>query len=79
MKKLESIFDYNRMMLLELKLRIISEERAQSLRNKPLLDAQEWELIDHVLANSKRYNEQISIALFDPSQDIMIGGVLVVD
>ncbi|MEK4880106.1 MULTISPECIES: YolD-like family protein [Paenibacillus] len=44
-KKLESIWDCSRMMLPEHKIRIISDERAQSLRSKPILDAQEWELI----------------------------------
>ncbi|MNC83398.1 YolD-like protein [compost metagenome] len=41
-----------------------------------MLDAQEWELIDQVLAYSKRYNEQITITLFDPEQDHKIRGVV---
>ncbi|MEK4234611.1 hypothetical protein [Paenibacillus sp. FSL H7-0714] len=47
------------MMLPEHKLRIISDERGQRWRDrkKPVLDAQEWELIDLVLAYSKRYGE----------------------
>lgn len=76
MKKLESIFDCSRMLLPEHKLRIISDERAQGLRSKPILDAQEWELIDQVLSYSKRYNEQITITLFDPGQDIKVRGVV---
>jgi len=72
LKKLESIFDCSRLMLPEHKRRIISDERAQGLRTKPVLDAQEWELIDQVLAYSKRYNEQITITLFDPSKDIKV-------
>lgn len=76
MKKLENIFDCSRMMLPEHKLRIISDERAQGLRTKPVLDAQEWELIDQVLAYSKRYNEQIIITLFDPAEDIKVRGVV---
>ncbi|MFF2910032.1 YolD-like family protein [Paenibacillus sp. NPDC057934] len=75
-RKLESIFDCSRMMLPEHKIRIISDERAQSLRSKPVLDSQEWELIDQVLAYSKRYREQITITQFDPVRDIKIRGVV---
>lgn len=76
MKKLESIFDCSRMMTPEHKIRIISDERAQGLRRKAVLDTQEWKLIDRVLAYSKRYNEQITITLFDPWQDIEVRGVV---
>ena len=76
MKKLESIFDCSRMMLPEHKLRIISDEQAQGLRSKPILDAQEWELIDQLLAYSKRYNEQITLTLFDPRRDIEVSGLV---
>jgi hypothetical protein len=75
-KKLESIWDCSRMMLPEHKIRIISDERAQSLRSKPVLDSQEWELIDHLFSYSKRYNERITITLFDPGQDINVRGVV---
>jgi hypothetical protein len=46
------------MLLPEDKLRIYSDERGQQWRDrkKAVLDAQEWELIDHVLAYS-RYQE----------------------
>jgi hypothetical protein len=65
-------------MLPEHKIRIISDERGQQWRDrkKPVLDAQEWELIDHVLTYSKRYNEQITITLFNPRQDIEIRGIV---
>ncbi|MNO46957.1 YolD-like protein [compost metagenome] len=75
-KKLGSIFDCSRMMLPEHKQRIITDESMQGLRSKPVLDAQEWELIDHVLTYSKRYNEMVTITLFDPRQDIEIRGVV---
>jgi hypothetical protein len=77
-KKLESIWDCSRMMLPEHKIRIISDERSQQWRDrkKPVLDAQEWELIDQLLTYSKRYNEQITIILFDPRQDIEIRGIV---
>ncbi|MNO34252.1 YolD-like protein [compost metagenome] len=77
-KKLESIWDCSRMMLLEHKLRIISDERGQRWRDrkKPMLDAQEWELIDQVLAYSKRYREQITITQFEPVQDIKLRGIV---
>ncbi|WP_342435891.1 YolD-like family protein [Paenibacillus sp. FSL L8-0436] len=78
MKKLESIFDCSRMMTPEHKLRIISDEREQQWRDrkKPVLDAQELELIDQVLAYSKRYGEQITVTMFDPVQDIKVRGVV---
>lgn len=75
-KKLGSIFDCSRMMLPEHKQRIITDERMQSLRSKPVLDVQEWELIDHVLTYSQRYNEQETITLFDPRHDIEIRGIV---
>jgi hypothetical protein len=64
------------MMLPEYKQRIIIDERMQSLRSKPVPDSQEWELIDQVLAYSKRYREQITITQFEPVQDIKIWGVV---
>lgn len=77
-KKLESIWDCSRMMLPEHKIRIISDERGQQQRDrkKPLLDGQEWELIDQVFAYSKRYREQITITQFKQVQDIKIRGVV---
>ncbi|OKP91826.1 hypothetical protein A3844_01555 [Paenibacillus helianthi] len=76
--KLGSIFDCSRMMLPEHKRWIIKDEQEQQLRDrkKPALDAQEWELIDQVLAYSKRYGEQITITQFDPVQDKKIRGVV---
>lgn len=41
-----------------------------------MLDAQEWELIDQVLAYSKRYREQITITQFEPVQDIKLRGIV---
>ncbi|AIQ18608.1 hypothetical protein H70357_19305 [Paenibacillus sp. FSL H7-0357] len=76
MKKFDSIFDCSRMMTPEHKRRIIQDEEKQCLRSKPVLDAQEWELIDQVIAYSKRYNEQITITLFDPEKDHKIRGVV---
>ena len=38
--------------------------------------AQEWELIDQLIANSKRYREEITITKFEPVQDIEIQGVV---
>ncbi|MEK5237602.1 YolD-like family protein [Paenibacillus sp. FSL L8-0470] len=76
MKKFDSIFDCSRVMTPEHKRRIIQDEERQRLRSKPVLDAQEWELIDQVLAYSKRYNEQITITLFDPEKDHKIRGVV---
>lgn len=77
-KKLESIWDCSRMMLPEHKIRIISDERGQQWRDrkKPVLDAQEWEMIDQVLAYSKRYREQITITQFEPVRDIKIRGIV---
>lgn len=77
-KKLESIWDCSRMMLPEHKIRIISDEREQQWRDrkKPVLDAQEWELIDQVLTYSKRYGEQITITQFEQVQDIKIRGIV---
>lgn len=57
MKKHESIFDCSRTMLPEHKLRIINDERAQGLRSKPVLNAQEWELIDPFRKVSVWYRE----------------------
>ncbi|WP_342436675.1 hypothetical protein NSS79_25585 [Paenibacillus sp. FSL L8-0436] len=54
MKKLESIFDCSRMMTPEHKQRIINDEQEQEWRDRkrPVLDVQEWELIDRALGYS---------------------------
>ncbi|MEK5400194.1 YolD-like family protein [Paenibacillus sp. FSL K6-2859] len=66
------------MMLPEHKIRIISDERGHQWRDrkKPVLDSQEWDLIDQLLAYSKRYREEITITQFEPVQDIKIQGVV---
>lgn len=77
MKKLDSIFDCSRMMTPEHKRRIIEDEANHSLqRRKPVLDPQEWERIDQVLAYSMRYKEQLTVTLFVPDQDLKIRGVV---
>ncbi|MNO64999.1 YolD-like protein [compost metagenome] len=76
MRKLESIFDCSRMMLPEHKQRIIADENKQELHNRPMLDAQEWELIDQALAFSMHGNEPVTISLFNPAGNLKVRGVV---
>lgn len=77
-KKLDSIFDCSRMMTPEHKRRIISDEQEQQWRDrkKPMLDAQEWELIDLALRHSLQECEQVTLVLFDQVQDVKVRGVV---
>ncbi len=75
-KKLESAWEGSQFMLPEHMQAIDRQKHELGRRIKPELDAQEWVLIDQVLAYSKRYREQITITQFDSVQDIKIRGVV---
>lgn len=77
MNKSDSIFDCNRMITPEHELRIIRDEQKQSLHSKPMLTAQERELIKQLLLYSKRYREQITVTVYQPDQKLKIRGVVV--
>ncbi|WP_438497996.1 YolD-like family protein [Paenibacillus sp. IHBB 3054] len=76
--KLNSIFDCSRMMLPEHKRRIINDEQEQGWRDRkmPVLDAQEWELIDQALIYSMQQRQQITVNLFNLEQDIKLRGMV---
>lgn len=76
MKKLESIWGSSRFMLPEHMQSISREMQDQGRRNKPVLDPDEWELIDQALGYSMSEREQITIVLFDPFTDIKVRGIV---
>ncbi|MNV98903.1 YolD-like protein [compost metagenome] len=81
-KKLEGngLWESSRMILPEHKRRIMSDNHEELRRDKPILDAQEWELIDRALFYSQQEKAPVTLKLFDPFDDrIAKGIVLAVD
>lgn len=77
-KKLEGngLWESSRMILPEHKQRIIRDEQEQGRREKPVLDAQEWELIDMALHQSKAEQVPVTITLFDPFDELLYKGIV---
>ncbi|KGE17545.1 YolD-like family protein [Paenibacillus wynnii] len=75
-RKLDSIWDCNRMVMPEHKQRIIREEREQERHVKPTLDPQEIELIDRVLYQSMEAHSPVTLTLFDPFRNKQYKGIV---
>lgn len=76
-KKLESVWEGSRFMLPEHVQLLRQEMQEQGRRNRPVIDPDEWEMIDQALGYSLLKAEQITIVLFDPYKDLKVRGVVV--
>lgn len=76
-KKLESVWEGSRFMLPEHVQQIRQEMQEQGRRSRPVIDPDEWELIDQALGYALLEQEQITIVLFDPYKDLKVRGVVV--
>jgi hypothetical protein len=76
-KKLGNVLEGSRFMLPEHVQQLKQEMQEQSRRSRPVLDPDEWELIDQALGYSLLEQEQITIVLFDPYKDLKVRGVVV--
>ncbi|PAD72857.1 YolD-like family protein [Paenibacillus campinasensis] len=77
-KKLEGngLWESSRMMLPEHKELIIRRQLEESRREKPLLDAQEIELIEHALAESYYVHRTVTLKLYDEYAEMERTGVV---
>lgn len=77
-KKLEGngLLESSRMMLPEHKQRIIQDEREQQRIEKPVLDEQEWELIDIALYHSMEDHAPVTLTLYDPFKELLYKGIV---
>ncbi|WP_025692311.1 YolD-like family protein [Paenibacillus zanthoxyli] len=77
-KKLEGngLWESSRMMLPQHTQRILEHQRETLRREKPVLDAQEWDLIDQALYHSMADHAPVTLTLFDPFVDRQAKGIV---
>ncbi|WP_235775463.1 MULTISPECIES: YolD-like family protein [Paenibacillus] len=77
-KKLEGngLWESSRMVLPEHKRRIMNDNHEELRREKPTLDAQEWELIDIALYHSMEDHAPVTLTLYDPFVDRKAKGIV---
>lgn len=76
-KKLGNVWEGSRFMLPEHVQQLRQEMQEHGRRSRPVLDPDEWELIDQALGYSLLKQEQITIVLFDPYRDLKVRGAVV--
>ncbi|SMF88102.1 YolD-like protein [Paenibacillus uliginis N3/975] len=78
-KKLEGngLWESSRMMLPEHKEAIICQQHEECRKGRPILDAQEIELIESALAESYNDHRRITLQLFDEYEDLQLTGIVV--
>lgn len=78
-KKLEGngLWESSRMMLPEHKEAIIQQQHEEGRRVRPILDAQELELIESALVESFQEHRTVNVRLFNEYEDIEITGIVV--
>lgn len=75
-RKLESVWEGSRFMLPEHVQQLRHEMQEQGRRSRPVIDSDEWELIDQALGYSLLKQEQMTIVLF-AYKDLKVRGVVV--
>ncbi len=77
-KRLEDngLWESSRMMLPEHKEAILYEAQVAKIRSKPVLDEQEWEIIQTAIAESLHDKTEISLRLYDEYEDLQLIGVV---
>ncbi|MNW28916.1 YolD-like protein [compost metagenome] len=79
-KKLEGngLFESSRFMLPEHAERMRQHYIEETRKFKPVLDAQEIELIEQALVNSYNRRVPVELRVFDPFEDVRLSGVVTV-
>lgn len=77
-KRLEGngLWESSRMMLPEHKFAINIKSKDEGRKERPILDSQELELIECILAESLNEHKMITITLYDEYEDVKLNGIV---
>ncbi|MDR0271012.1 YolD-like family protein [Paenibacillus sp.] len=79
-KKLEAngLFESSRMIIPEHREAYLQYMEHKTLRPKPVIDNQEWQLIGQALLESLQQHAKVTITLYDPYEDKQASGFVTV-
>lgn len=64
------------MIIPEHKERILRDQKKWKLKQRPVLDEQEWEIISRAIGNSKVNQETITLVLYGEYEDTEVTGIV---